>query len=71
MNRAGEFKAMQVTVTVSDALLREADRRGMPVVQFVESLIDKGMTAGAEAPVLDSAIDRIRRLRAASVSLGR
>lgn len=59
---------MQVTVTVSDAIVREAAARGLHVVEFVESLIDKGKLAPAEAPVLDSAIDRIRSLRAGTQS---
>jgi len=54
---------MQITVTVSDALVREAGVRGLPVIDFVESLIDKGMNATAERPVLNSAIERIRALR--------
>jgi hypothetical protein len=58
--------AMQVTVTVSDAIVREAGVRGLPIVDFVESLIDKGLTAAQGRPVLDSAMERIRALRAAS-----
>jgi len=54
---------MLVTVTVSDAIIREAGVRGLPVVDFVESLIDKGMSAAPERPVLDNAIERIRALR--------
>jgi hypothetical protein len=57
---------MQITVTVSDALVREAGVRGLPVIDFVESLIDKGMNATAERPVLNSAIERIRALRSTS-----
>jgi hypothetical protein len=63
MNRAGETPSMQVTVTVSDAIIREAGARGLPVVDFVESLIDKGLSVAAEHPVLDNAIERIRALR--------
>ena len=40
---------MQVTVTVSDAIVREAGVRGLPVIDFVESLIDKGMSAAQGA----------------------
>ena len=58
---------MQVTVTVSDAIVREAGTRGLPVIDFVESLIDKGLSAAQGRPVLDSAMERIRALRAASV----
>ena len=51
---------MQVTVTVSDAIVREAGVRGLPVIDFVESLIDKGMRTAQGRPVLDSAMERIR-----------
>jgi hypothetical protein len=54
---------MQITVTISDAIVREAGVRGLPVIDFVESLIDKGMSAASDRPVLDSAIERIRALR--------
>jgi heme O synthase-like polyprenyltransferase len=57
---------MQVTVTVSDAIVREAGARGLPVVDFLESLIDKGMNATQGRPVLDSAMERIRALRVAT-----
>jgi len=57
---------MQITVTVSDAIVREAATRSLSVIDFVESMIDKGMLAPADAPVLDSAIERIRRLRSAA-----
>jgi hypothetical protein len=63
MNPEGELAAMQVTVTVSDAIIREAGTRGLPVVDFVESLIDKGLSSPPERPVLDNAIERIRALR--------
>jgi hypothetical protein len=54
---------MQITVTVSDAIVREAGARGVAVIDFVESLIDKGMLAAKERPVLSSAMERIRALR--------
>jgi len=60
---------MQVTVTISDAIVREAGVRGLPVIDFVESLIDKGMSASQGRPVLDSAMERIRALR--SVTSGK
>jgi hypothetical protein len=64
MKSGGETPTMQITVTVSDAIVREAAARNLSVIDFVESMIDKGMLAAPEAPILDSAIDRIRRLRA-------
>jgi len=67
MKAAGEPLTMQITVTVSDAIVREAGNRGLPVIDFVESLIDKGMSTATERPVLTSAIERIRALRSAPV----
>ena len=59
---------MQVTVTISDAIVREAGVRGLTVIDFVESLIDKGMSAAQGRPVLDSAMERIRALRQATTT---
>jgi hypothetical protein len=63
MNPAGQSPKMQVTVTVSDSIVREAGVRHLPVVDFVESLIDKGLAAASDRPVVTSAIERIRALR--------
>jgi hypothetical protein len=68
---AGEPSTMQITVTVSDAVAREAGARGLAVVEFVESLIDKGMMAAKERPVLSDAIERIRALRSSAGEGGR
>ncbi len=61
--------AMQVTVTVSDEIIREAGTRGLPVIDFLESMIDKGMSAGKERPVLNDAMERIRALRSTAIGL--
>ena len=61
--------AMQITVTVSDEIVREAGTRGLAVIDFIESLIDKGMSAAKERPVLNDAMDRIRALRSTSIGL--
>jgi hypothetical protein len=58
----------QVTVTISDAIVREAGVRGLPIIDYVESLIDRGQAAESAPPVLSSAIDRIRALRAEAIS---
>jgi hypothetical protein len=50
---------------VSDEIVREAGVRGLPVIDFVESLIGKGMNAAKEGPGLTRAIGRIRALRSA------
>jgi hypothetical protein len=42
--------------------------RGLTVIDFVESLIDKGMSAAQGRPVLDSAMERIRALRQATTT---
>jgi hypothetical protein len=68
---AGETSTMQITVTVSDAVVREAGARGLAVIDFVESLIDKGMAGAKERPVLSNAIERIRALRSATGEGGR
>jgi hypothetical protein len=68
---AGEPSTMQITVTVSDAVAREAGARGVAVVEFVESLIDKGMAGAKERPVFSSAMERIRALRSAADEGGR
>lgn len=52
---------MQVTVTISDEVIREAGFRGKNVIEYVESLIDQGLRS-QDRPALFSAIDRIRKL---------
>lgn len=54
---------MQITLTISDDIVREAGVRNMPVIDFVESLVDKGLSVARERPVMSSAIERIRALR--------
>jgi hypothetical protein len=54
---------MQVTVTVSDEIVREAAARRLPVAEFVERLIDKGFAQAKENNSVSSAIERIRALR--------
>jgi hypothetical protein len=62
---------MQITLTISDTIVREAGTRGLPVIDFVESLIDKGMLESKGRPVLNSAIERIRTLRSTAVDYKR
>ena len=57
---------MQITVTVSDEVVREAGARGLPVIDFIESLIDDGMRTSKDRPTVDDAIERIRALRTVS-----
>jgi hypothetical protein len=58
---------MIISITVSDEIVREAGVRGLAVIDFVESLIDKGMSTAKQGPVLSSAMDRIRALRTTGV----
>jgi len=58
---------MQVTLTISDDIVREAGARGLTVIDFVESLVDKGLQQSREKPVLNSAIERIRALRSPKI----
>jgi len=60
---------MQVTVTISDEIIREAGYHNMNIVEYVESLIDRGLEVQAR-PALFSAIDRIRALREAKSAEG-
>jgi len=53
---------MIVSVTISDEIVRLAQERNLPVVEFVDSLIDKGLDSVRRGPVLNSALDRIRAL---------
>jgi hypothetical protein len=59
---------MQITVTIPDSVVREAGTRGLSVLEYVESLIDKGAGSAQGRPVLDSAMERIRALRGAALS---
>ena len=54
---------MQVTITVPDAILREARVRDRSLIEFVEGLIDKGMRAAQGQPDLERAMARFREIR--------
>lgn len=62
---------MQLTVTISDEIVREAEARKLPVVDFVDMLIDKGLAVVRERDTVSSAIERIRALRTAPPAFGR
>ncbi len=62
---------MQVTVTISDDIVREAARRGLQVTEFVEKLVDKGFEYARDNETVSSAIERIRALRARPAGFGR
>jgi heme O synthase-like polyprenyltransferase len=54
---------MIISVTVPEAVIRAAQDRNMPVEDFVDMLIDKGMEKATGRPIVSSAIERIRALR--------
>jgi len=54
---------MQITVDVTDEIRREAESRGLPVIDFVESLIARGWEDVKDRKEVNSAIARIRALR--------
>jgi hypothetical protein len=53
---------MIISVTVPEAVIREARNRNMSVEEFVDSLIDIGMDKATGRPIVSSAIERIRAL---------
>jgi hypothetical protein len=54
---------MIISITVPEAVIRAAQDRNMPVEEFVDKLIDKGMDKETGRPMVSSAIERIRALR--------
>jgi hypothetical protein len=62
---------MQVSVDVTDAMRREAESRGLPVVDYIELLMEKGRAALSGGAAVTSAIERIRALRSAEKAPGR
>lgn len=54
---------MQVSVQVTDEMRREAEIRGIPVIDYLDLVIQKGRQYLNEGPALSSAMERIRALR--------
>jgi len=54
---------MQVSVDVTDEIRREAESRGLPIIDYVELLIEKGRATLNSGTAVSSAIERIRALR--------
>lgn len=54
---------MQVSVDVTDEMRREAESRGLPVVDYIELMIQKGREGSNGESAMSSAIERIRALR--------
>ena len=62
---------MQISVEVTDELRREAESRGLPLIDYVEFLVDRGRRAIQDESTLSGAIERIRALRATTGPGGR
>lgn len=54
---------MQISITIPEEVLRAAEAREVPTIEFVEMLIQRGMESLSPRPTLNSAIERIRALR--------
>ncbi|MGO9437833.1 MAG: hypothetical protein ACLP00_26470 [Terracidiphilus sp.] len=54
---------MQVSVEVTDEMRREAEARGLPIIDYIDFLIAKGRRAAVEDKAVSSAMERIRALR--------
>jgi len=54
---------MQVSVDITDEMRREAEARGLPVIDYIELLMLKGREALSAGSAVSSAIERIRALR--------
>jgi hypothetical protein len=62
---------MQLTVTISDEIMRKAEARWLPLADFVDLLIDNGLVEVRERNTVSSAIKRIRALRTPPPAFGR
>jgi hypothetical protein len=62
---------MIISITVPDAVAREAQKQNKPIEEFVDALIDKGMEMATNRPTVSNAIERIRALRPDAVTFRR
>jgi|HubBroStandDraft_2_1064218.scaffolds.fasta_scaffold186819_2 hypothetical protein len=63
MNFGEAGQQMQVSVEVTDEMRREAEIRGIPVIDYLDLVIKKGRQFLNEGPALSNAMERIRALR--------
>jgi hypothetical protein len=54
---------MQITVDISEGIRHEAEAQGIPLIEFVESLIARGLEVMPARASVSSAIERIRALQ--------
>jgi hypothetical protein len=66
MNFGEAGQPMQVSVEVTDEMRREAEIRGIPVIDYLDLVIKKGRQFLNEGPALSNAMERIRALRGKS-----
>jgi hypothetical protein len=71
MKVEGGRHVMQVSIEVTEEIRREAESRGLPIIDYVELLIAKGREAAEHGTAVTSAIECIRALRAASAGTTR
>jgi hypothetical protein len=64
MNPPEDKSNMQIYVEITDQIRSEAASRGLPVIDYIESLITRGRQALQDDLAFSSAIERIRVLRA-------
>lgn len=57
---------MQISIKVPEEVLRAAEARQVPTIEFVEMLIARGLETLTPRPALNNAIERIRALRSVS-----
>jgi hypothetical protein len=57
---------MQVAVEVTDEIRREAEARGLPIIDYVEMLVARGQKSLEDESAVAGAIERIRALRASA-----
>ncbi|HEU5349960.1 MAG TPA: hypothetical protein VFU55_00065 [Terracidiphilus sp.] len=62
---------MQISVEVTEELRGEAESRGLPLIDYVEFLVDRGRRVLQDESTLSGAIERIRALRATTDVRGR
>lgn len=62
---------MQISVEVTDEMRREAESRGLPIIDYVELLVDRGRRVLLDESTLSGALERIRALRASTEMRGR
>lgn len=62
---------MQISVEVTDEMRREAESRGLPVIDYVDLLVARGRRVLQDEATLSGALERIRALRASTEIRGR